>query len=1306
MINKPKLEVYDLAYNRLCVLTDNTSYTARDIVEEYKINGVSKLSFTLPLMSDKWKYLLNENLVKWKGEYYFIKTPSYSHSESERLVSVTCLHLCTSLEGKTCKEITEIEGIGKTANELMTMVLDGTNWSVGVVEVPDTKKRDLITKEQSVFTNLIKISEKFEGRLDFDSVGKRVSLLTTPINRGVQLRKNKNLQSLNIDYDTSDMVTRLYPFGGEDPVSGVIINIMDVNPTGKSYIENYNYYLQQGYTQAYIDAHPELFLKEMTWNANDYKTEQDLYDDAVKKINDLAKPKVKCTVEGLNLSVFPDYFIKEPIIGEDIIIYDDDLSLKLKAQVVDLKIDSKKPLGMKIEISNEVMYNSVVSQIVDSSKTVNKVVDPLNLITGQYIKEATIDTAHIKDASITNAKIGNAEIDTAKIKDASITNAKIANASIDTANIKDLSVTKAKIADASIDTAKIIDASIDTAKIKDASITNAKIDRASIDKLQVVTADIADASITNAKIDRASINKLVVDTGDIKDASITNAKIGNAQIDTAKIKDASITNAKIDRASVDRLVVGTADIALGAIDSALIKDGAVGKMQIADASITDAKIVSVSAGSIKSGTLDASLITVTNLKADSITAGALTIDANNMIHNTAWLADTSTWILNTGWSRDTSLMYDTSYTLKVSQTGNVSDVYSASYSEFIPTSSGQTFVASVYSYATDITTIDNGAYLQIEWYNDTTRIAWISQSIKPTVNSTWQRFNLSSTSPAGTTKARIKFFPNRNGTFWVARPMLQRGSIASEWKLHTDEQISNGAINNDKIADNTITGGKIVADAITAREIASKTITANEILANTITANEIKANTITSNEIKSGSILVGSLDNGVQTNINNGALAYTMNQVGVIDNLNDTLFHFDDDLCATNGLNPNSGYVVTQRKSEGKFSSAIAVEESTTNTLANIVHPIFLNAYNGTNNVFGSTTNMQQTKVTMDTPIGNVDCTKVSRINSGVNQSDYVQTSIQTSYNANEYLTYSFYYYGTYGTQLKIYLNSATTGLYLYSNTSLISGNGTTMLTFNVPKYQWIRLVITVKNTTASTATFGSMWMVLHNDIVATTLNNTEYWLFTGFQSEAKLLPTSYVKDTRSNGKLIYPADCINPTQGTIGFWYQPQYDPLTITSQAVSPMMIQIGTYYDNSSVSIWNYSNTFTLHVKGLSNSGWTLTKQVAWNSADFQQYKWIYITITWNSTSWSMYVNGIKVGTGTSTEILGTPSNNTISIGGTNGNGNFANGLFDEVYISKKCLSDTQIQAIYTLQQPLIDTNPKINPPSPSTVTITLI
>jgi hypothetical protein len=82
-----------------------------------------------------------------------------------------------------------------------------------------------------------------------------------------------------------------------------------------------------------------------------------------------------------------------------------------------------------------------------------------------------LDSAYIKNGSITTAHIGNAQIDTAKIKDAAITSAKIDDLAVTSAKINDAAITTAKIGNAAITTAKIGDLAVDTLKIADNAVS-------------------------------------------------------------------------------------------------------------------------------------------------------------------------------------------------------------------------------------------------------------------------------------------------------------------------------------------------------------------------------------------------------------------------------------------------------------------------------------------------------------------------------------------------------------------------------------------------------------------------------------------------------------------------------------------------------------------------------------------------------------------------------------------------------------------------------------------------------------------
>lgn len=410
--------------------------------------------------------------------------------------------------------------------------------------------------------------------------------------------------------------------------------------------------------------------------------------------------------------------------------------------------------------------------------------------------------------------------------------------------------------------------------------------------------------------------------------------------------------------------------------------------------------------------------------------------------------------------------------------------------------------------------------------------------------------------------------------------------------------------------------------------------------------------------------------------------ANTIAAVTTVDNTKVTYFPFNQNLCATNGLNPNSGYITTLRKMEGNFGGAIAVEDGTTNLLASTTHPMFVSAYDGKGNyVFGSATNMQQDKVTMNTPIGNADATKVHRINSGVSQSDYVQLNLGSSWAANEKRTFTLYYYGTTGTVLQFYMN-ASVGLQFDKTAS-------TSINITVPTNKWTRVEFTITNTTATTGTYGSCYIILHNDTSTATLANTEYWLFTGYQSESKGFSTSYVNGTRAVGALSYSGTSINPKQFSIGGWYK--WCGGTSTDAYFVELYNSTTDRFNLKSVApkaVFQYHNGTAYSVTG--------TKTVG-------DGNWHLLVFTVNGTTGKVYVDGVLDGT---VIIPSTVSSqySTLNIGGRVLAGTSA--LYDDLFIkNNEVLSDTDILAIYNAKIPFYDPVPKANVPVPSGVTITL-
>ncbi|ANC07825.1 MULTISPECIES: phage tail spike protein [Bacillus cereus group] len=104
----------------------------------------------------------------------------------------------------------------------------------------------------------------------------------------------------------------------------------------------------------------------------------------------------------------------------------------------------------------------------------------------------------------------------------------------------------------------------------------------------------------------------------------------------------------------------------------------------------------------------------------------------------------------------------------------------------IDVTAGEDIVASGYFMSNNI---GQGFVLEIEYLNaQGSRVSQSSIGIDVTANSNWIRAVISGTVPAGAVKARYKPWVRRNGTLWIALPMLQRGKVVTEFWLHPKDQ--------------------------------------------------------------------------------------------------------------------------------------------------------------------------------------------------------------------------------------------------------------------------------------------------------------------------------------------------------------------------------------------------------------------------------------------------------------------------------------------------------------------------------------
>lgn len=399
------LMVMNYQLDPLAILNDDTEDRARNIKDEMVTNGVHKVTFELPLKSNKWHYVAQDNIVLYKDQMYVVQIPSINQSTDSEMMTIECHHLSVGLEGKINPAFERTDAIAKTVAELGGMILDGTGWTVGDVDVPNTDKRSLITSEQSAMANIKKMAELFDCDYYFDATldHKKVHFKRIPVDNQLVVTEGVNLKSLNVNLDKSQLITRIYVFGGNNAVTNRPITVYgakmideDGNPImeggvqkiyDKTYIEDFSYYLDQGYTQEYIDLHPEFFLRESVLTMSDYIDVDDLYRDSMKVLRDSSKPKIEVTFDMADKIENENFFLHTPELNEMIYVYSGKVNSKIRIKnasdyngelfqlkVVSVKTDSEKPDSIQITCRNFSTYGGIIQNLISNMDAINKLV--------------------------------------------------------------------------------------------------------------------------------------------------------------------------------------------------------------------------------------------------------------------------------------------------------------------------------------------------------------------------------------------------------------------------------------------------------------------------------------------------------------------------------------------------------------------------------------------------------------------------------------------------------------------------------------------------------------------------------------------------------------------------------------------------------------------------------------------------------------------------------------------------------------------------------------------------------------------
>jgi len=384
----------------------------------------------------------------------------------------------------------------------------------------------------------------------------------------------------------------------------------------------------------------------------------------------------------------------------------------------------------------------------------------------------------------------------------------------------------------------------------------------------------------------------------------------------------------------------------------------------------------------------------------------------------------------------------------------------------------------------------------------------------------------------------------------------------------------------------------------------------------------------------------------------------------------------------------------------GKFGQGIMIEEGTTNKL---LYSEDFSVANWLKNYCSIQSNIATA------PNGTTTADKL--VEDTTNNSHYLTQDITVS-TTTPTVALSLYVKPAERTKIQIYLiNDGVIGanfdLTTLTATDFI--NQATVISKSITPIGngWYRLTVCGSVTFSSTSA-NFVIRLLDNSGVTYTGDGVSGIYIWGATIEEKPYPTSYVAttsatSTRAAETLTIPtAGVLNPQEGTVEFLWNPQVPASGIISQATSPKLLQIGTYYSNASLTLWAIHNSgaepyLRLCVKGQSSAGWSLSATVkASGSGWYKPGEFHYFAISWvNGNNFKVYMDGVLIGGPYTIADPITSWAGGIAYFPGDGNGTdikgTTNSLIDDLRISSRARTDAEILSAYQSNQSLpIDEN----------------
>lgn len=266
MAEHVSLSIFDHDLLKVCDIYDSSSLSkgqAYDIVYTEELSGWKEISFVLPFIVGKsenfrWNFIRNEYKLRMRiddyEDWFIVQAPNRKKNGKSVTNTVKCNHVCSTLKTKNLYYVfDDTNGIGKI-DYLIKNALTNTTWSLG--ECDTFFERDGVTEKirsissdgkKGAYQLVADICNLFNAYPTYHGATKTVDIHA--LDNRLPLKEmyvGKNLDSLTVESNSNNLVTRLYVEGeyGDDGYVG----IDDVNEglEGLPFLLNFDYYRKIG----------------------------------------------------------------------------------------------------------------------------------------------------------------------------------------------------------------------------------------------------------------------------------------------------------------------------------------------------------------------------------------------------------------------------------------------------------------------------------------------------------------------------------------------------------------------------------------------------------------------------------------------------------------------------------------------------------------------------------------------------------------------------------------------------------------------------------------------------------------------------------------------------------------------------------------------------------------------------------------------------------------------------------------------------------------------------------------------------